>query len=241
MNTTNKFLVGTLVVLELMALGMIVVSAIWIFHTLGGITSSDARASRNIHLFIMPLGALVVSSNGGIAYRMFRKYSAKKVKWVHFGAETIAIVLIALGIWAAVLTHNRRSSEEALPRHHFFSPHSWLGVFTLCIFGLQWIAGALVFLFKITSRDFRETFSAVHGFVGILTVLFAGMTSVMGIQVVTDMISQEEEDKINIEVLYGAILSTMIIVFVAIQLYISINPYFEWDVDDETQSPNPVE
>lgn len=61
-------------------------------------------------------------------------YSHGARKSTHAGLQALAIILIALGLVAVIQSHNLKRPTSI---RNLYSPHSFLGVFTVVLLGLQ--------------------------------------------------------------------------------------------------------
>ncbi|KAK2399678.1 putative transmembrane ascorbate ferrireductase [Trifolium repens] len=64
-----------------------------------------------------------------------------KGKFVHMTLHLIAIVLGIVGLCAVFKFHNMKNIADV------YSLHSWIGISTFCLFGLQWLFGLITFMF----------------------------------------------------------------------------------------------
>lgn len=72
-----------------------------------------------------------------LMYRLCRCMKSIYVKLVHMLFHACAIPCIALGFLAVFDSHNL--SEPPYP--NFYSLHTWLGLITMGMFGLQFVVG----------------------------------------------------------------------------------------------------
>lgn len=68
-----------------------------------------------------------------ITYRVFRKERKLAMKIVHASLLALSFIIAGVGL-KAVWDHKAMDLE---PEPHFFSLHSWLGLTTLILMGLQ--------------------------------------------------------------------------------------------------------
>nr|ABK25459.1 unknown [Picea sitchensis] len=122
----------------------------------------------------MFVGFIFLSSQAILAYKMI---PAKKEvqKTVHLVLQGSAIVLGAIGIYAVFKFHNESKIKN------LYSLHSWLGIATISLFGLQWIAALLAFAFPGASKQRREAIYPWHVFLGVFLYAMAIGTAELGI------------------------------------------------------------
>src|SRR5574337_514553 len=82
-------------------------------------------------------------------------------KLVHLALQFVAFFLSLIGIWAALKFHNDKGIEN------FYSLHSWLGLVSIFLFGIQWSAGFVTFWYPGGSRNSRATLLPWHVFFGV--------------------------------------------------------------------------
>jgi cytochrome b-561 len=104
------------------------------------------------HPLMMTIGLLFCYGNAIILYRTFKQTPKYGVKVLHASFLIISFVFAAIGLAAIVRSKNLGN------RPHFMTYHSWMGLITLCLFGLQWILGFVSFLIPRLSLDFRKAY-----------------------------------------------------------------------------------
>lgn len=148
----------------------------WCIHYNGGLAFHDQNKTKifNVHPVFMFVGFIFLSSQAILAYKMI---PAKKEvqKTVHLALQGSAIVLGAIGIYAVFKFHNENKIKN------LYSLHSWLGIATISLFGLQWIAALLTFAFPGASKQRREAIYPWHVFLGVFLYAMAIGTAELGI------------------------------------------------------------
>ncbi|GAB2299916.1 hypothetical protein Dimus_033963 [Dionaea muscipula] len=96
-------------------------------------------------------------------------------KLVHLVLQFLAFCLAVIGVWAALKFHIDKGIDN------FYSLHSWLGLSSLFLFGIQWVAGFITFVSPGGSRSSRAFFLPWHVFFGVSIYALAIATTTTGI------------------------------------------------------------
>ncbi|CAI8605390.1 unnamed protein product [Vicia faba] len=120
----------------------IILLLVWLLHYREGIDydSEDGFRVFNVHPLMMFLGFIFLVGEGVMAFQTVPKQRPVP-KFVHMTLHLIAIVLGIVGLCAVFKFHNMRNIADV------YSLHSWIGIGTFCLFGLQWLFGFVTFLF----------------------------------------------------------------------------------------------
>ena len=87
-----------------------------------------------------------------LVYRIFLDISKPIVKIIHAVLLALALISASIGLKAVF-----DSTNLATPAgKNLSSLHSWIGMTTVLLFGLQWIFGFVFFLFPQLSADWRK-------------------------------------------------------------------------------------
>ncbi|XP_011626543.1 probable ascorbate-specific transmembrane electron transporter 1 isoform X2 [Amborella trichopoda] len=156
----------TLVAL-LLGVAASVLMLVWNIHFRGGLAfrSANKQLIFNIHPVLMFIGFIFVSGNG----------SKKGQKSIHMLLHLVALVLGITGVYAVFKFH--RESKI----HDMYSLHSWFGMGTICLYGLQFIWGFLFFWFPKVGTSRRSKLVPLHWFIGLILFLMATCTAEMGL------------------------------------------------------------
>lgn len=100
-------------------------------------------------------------------------------KRVHAALHTCAAILVALALLAVFKSHTLKRPAK-IP--DLYSPHSWLGLATLSLGGLQYVLGFAVYLFPGAPLSTRVALGPVHRFLGQATFASGLATMAVGIQ-----------------------------------------------------------
>ncbi|KAK8921982.1 Transmembrane ascorbate ferrireductase 1 [Platanthera zijinensis] len=86
----------------------------------------------------MLIGFIVIGGEAIISYKSL-PLSKEVKKLIHLILHATAIVLGIVGIWADFKFHNDSGITN------LYSLHSWVGIGTISLYGIQWIYGFLTF------------------------------------------------------------------------------------------------
>jgi len=126
---------------------------------------------------LMVLGLVFMYGNGILTYRLLRNERKKKLKLLHAGVMIASFLLAAVGLKAVFDSHNLADPPTA----NLYSLHSWMGLITVLLFGVQWLAGLITFLFPGLASHLRASYMPIHTSFGILIFVLACATSLLGI------------------------------------------------------------
>ncbi|CAL9199110.1 unnamed protein product [Musa hybrid cultivar] len=164
-------------VAHVLALTVFVLVLAWVLHFRGGaarLHSDDPNLIFNVHPLVMCMGFILVIGEAGImAYKTIpaRKETQKSV---HLMLQLVALCLGILGIYAAFKYHSANTMPDML------SLHSWLGMCTICLFGLQWLFGFVNFWFLKASEPTRILLLPLHVSAGLAIFLLTVCTAETG-------------------------------------------------------------
>ncbi|KAI3950046.1 hypothetical protein MKW92_044609 [Papaver armeniacum] len=161
---------------HLLAIAAITLVCVWIFHFEGGVSfKSDATQKIfNLHPFLMVIGFIVMGGEGIMAYKTVPS-SRKVQKLVHLTFLLIALVSGILGVFVVFKFHHEIGLKN------MFTLHSWLGMITICLFGLQWLFAFFSFLYPGAGMPTRARLVPWHAFVGMVIFLLAICTAETGL------------------------------------------------------------
>ncbi|CAL9179695.1 unnamed protein product [Musa hybrid cultivar] len=120
-------------VAHVLAFTVFVLVLAWVLHFRGGaarLHSDDPNLIFNVHPLVMCMGFILVIGEGIMAYKTIPARKETQ-KLVHLMLQLVALCLGILGIYAAFKYHSANTMPDML------SLHSWLGMCTICLFGLQ--------------------------------------------------------------------------------------------------------
>ncbi|KAK7319153.1 hypothetical protein RJT34_03871 [Clitoria ternatea] len=120
---------------------------VWLLHFQGGIEydSDIALHVFNAHPFFMFFGFIFLVGQAILAMGIARG-NRKTPRIIHLTLHLVAIILGIVGINAVFKFHDMVHLEDV------YSLHSWIGIGTFCLFGLQWLFGLAFMLGSSSSR-----------------------------------------------------------------------------------------
>ena len=187
----------------------VVLMGIWTGHHLGGFAwQKNPGLEFNWHPLLMTIGMIYLYGNGNtnkhmvhsalkisivctfsglLMYRMFRNERKRKLKLLHAGIMVAVFFLTVIALKAVFDSHNlkpcAKPSEEGdyCPIPNLYSLHSWMGLITVILFLLQWLAGLITFLFPGLASHLRSSYMPIHVFFGLMIFVSACATALLGI------------------------------------------------------------
>lgn len=132
----------------------------------------------NAHPIFMVAGFICLFSEAAVAYKCgaIMGLSVRTSKKIHLSLQAGAIILGLVG-FAFVYKYKVLSGDS-----HFYSAHSWLGIFSFVLFLGQWIGGFVTFFYPVKDLSVRKGFYPFHTFGGVLLYVLMLTTAAMGAQ-----------------------------------------------------------
>ncbi|KAJ3697653.1 hypothetical protein LUZ61_001358 [Rhynchospora tenuis] len=163
-------------VAHILALIVAILMIVWIVHYEGGanINSQDPNLVFNVHPLVMSLGFILMIGEAIMAYKTFPMEKIGQ-KFMHMMLQLFALVLGIFGVYVAFKYHGMSDSQNMT------TLHSWLGICTICLFGLQWLFGFLLFWFPRAPPMTREMAAPLHVTAGIAIFLMTICTAETGL------------------------------------------------------------
>ncbi|CAL9163686.1 unnamed protein product [Musa hybrid cultivar] len=148
---------------------------VWCVHFRGGLAfeSSNKSLIFNIHPVLMLIGFIIIGSEAIMSYKTL-PWNHEMNKIVHFTLHAIALVLGAVGIYAAFKFHNESGIDN------LYSLHSWVGLGTISLYGIQWILGFVTFFFPGAPPALRGKSLPWHVLFGLFVYILAVATAELG-------------------------------------------------------------
>ncbi|KAL0704148.1 hypothetical protein Bca4012_070573 [Brassica carinata] len=148
----------------------VILMLIWLLHYREGIEYGSDNPLK-VHPFLMYCGFLFLVGQAMMTYKT--AYASHQVqKMVHGGLHLIGLVLGIVGICAAFRFHDKLNLKDMV------SLHSWIGLTTFILLGLQWLLGALTFLAPQSSSGTRTRMMPWH-VVGGRALLYMGIVAAL--------------------------------------------------------------
>ncbi|TKY59781.1 transmembrane ascorbate ferrireductase 3 [Spatholobus suberectus] len=126
---------------HLFGLLALILLLVWLLHYREGIEYDSENALRvfNVHPFMMIFGFIFLVGQAILVYQTVPG-QRQTHKIIHMTLHFIAIILGIIGICAVFKFHDMVNLEDV------YSLHSWIGIGTFCLFGLQWLFGLMFML-----------------------------------------------------------------------------------------------
>ncbi|PRQ40990.1 probable transmembrane ascorbate ferrireductase 3 [Rosa rugosa] len=170
---------------------------VWLLHYRGGLDydSDNAEQVFNVHPFLMFFGFIFFAGEAMMAYKTVKSQHNVQ-KYVHGFFHLVALCSGIFGICAVFRFHDMAGNLEDM-----YSLHSWIGLTTIILFGLQWLFGFATFLFPRASEQSRLQIAPWHmsfGRVLLYMSICAAMSGLMEKSTfLRDKISERELHLIN--------------------------------------------
>lgn len=137
--------------------------------------SADPASQFNWHPLLMTIGMVYLYANSIMIYRSLRNMRKKQLKLFHAGIHTTILLLIIIAQVAVISFHNANNIPN------FYSLHSWIGIITMLIFFMQYIAGLVAFLYPGLSPPLRAAILPLHVYFGLAGFVLAVATCISGL------------------------------------------------------------
>ncbi|XP_059645831.1 probable ascorbate-specific transmembrane electron transporter 1 [Cornus florida] len=161
---------------HLLAIAGTTLVLVWLLHFQGGFAfkSDNKQKIFNLHPLLMVVGYLIPIGEVIMVYKTVPG-TRKVQKIFHLTLHFIALLAGILGIYAVFKFHH----ELGIP--DMYSLHSWLGMSTIGLFGLQWLSAFFFFLWPRAEMPARASLAPWHFFIGAVIFLMAILTAETGL------------------------------------------------------------
>lgn len=160
---------------QVFGLASVVMTGVWMGRYRGGFAWDGSAQEFNLHPLCMVLGLVFLQGDAILVYRVFRNEPKRNVKLLHGIIHLSALIFSIVGIVAVFDFHRAAKIPD------MYSLHSWCGMATLVLFCIQWVLGLMFFLFPVASSWLRAMYLPVHVFCGVLLLLMAILSCLLGI------------------------------------------------------------
>ncbi|PSR88236.1 Transmembrane ascorbate ferrireductase [Actinidia chinensis var. chinensis] len=126
-----------------------------------------------LHPLFMVIGFILISGEAILVHRWLPG-SRNLKKSVHLCLQGVALACGIFGIWT------KFQGQDGIVAN-FFSLHSWMGLFSISLFGAQWLMGFLSFWHRSETRSIRVRILPWHVFLGLYTYGLAVVTAETGL------------------------------------------------------------
>lgn len=172
-----------------------VLMLVWLLHYRGGfdLDSSNPYRIFNIHPFLMFFGFIFFAGQAMMAYKTVIA-DIPVQKTIHMALHVAAMTLGIVGIYATFKYHDRRDLT------HMYSLHSWIGLGTFILYGVQWLVGFATFWVPTTPVSTRVRTLPWHVCFGralLYMAICAAETGLMQIFTILNLVDSHEARLIN--------------------------------------------
>lgn len=160
---------------HVLAAAAAVLVLVWCIHFRGGLAFEAKNKSLifNIHPVLMLIGFVILGGEAIISYKAY-PWTKEVKKLLHLILHAIALILGAIGIYAAFKYHNESGIVN------LYSLHSWIGLGTICLYAIQWIFGFIVFFYPGAAPSIRSRALPWHVVFGLFVYMLALATAELG-------------------------------------------------------------
>eukprot|EP00271_Cylindrocystis_brebissonii_P001666 TRINITY_DN11947_c0_g1_i1.p1 TRINITY_DN11947_c0_g1~~TRINITY_DN11947_c0_g1_i1.p1 ORF type:complete len:255 (+),score=12.69 TRINITY_DN11947_c0_g1_i1:325-1089(+) len=148
----------------------------WTLGPRGGLSLSLAsyQGYYNWHPLLMLVGFIFLFGEAILIYRIIDSPRWLR-KLLHAFFNAVGLTAAIVGVWFVWTYHELASSP------HLTSLHSWLGIFCVTAYGLQWLVGFFMFLLPGRDIDVKRATLPVHALVGVCLFALVLVVACLGI------------------------------------------------------------
>ncbi|XP_042512773.1 probable ascorbate-specific transmembrane electron transporter 1 [Macadamia integrifolia] len=163
------------IVAHVLAIAAAIMVLVWCIHFRGGLAWEATNKSLifNLHPVLMLIGFIILGGEAIISYKAL-PFSKEVKKLIHLTLHAFALILGIIGIYTAFKYHNESSIVN------LYSLHSWIGIVVICLYGIQWIFGFVLFFYPGGSPGLRAESLPWHVLFGLLVYVLALATATLG-------------------------------------------------------------
>jgi len=172
---------------RILAIIFLIVLLVWIFQAEGGLGFDEASVF-GFHALFMALFIVIFTQESVLAFASplisgpFIKSSSLVEKYFHFSCHVLGIICAMLGIVAIVYYKSLSPLPLAFPFYSVYSPHSWLGIALLILWGSQFVAGLYIHVIGNLGRDDKIFIVKIHKYLGKVIYVTGLATCALGLQ-----------------------------------------------------------
>lgn len=158
--------------------GIICIVLVWIWtgQYLGGFAwSSNPVLQFNYHPLFMVIGMVFLYGDAILVYRVLRSSRKTTLKIFHGCLHLLVFIFMVTALKAVFDYHNHSNIPN------LYTLHSWMGITTVVLFGLQYVFGFVSFLYPGLTKTMRITMLPFHVFTGLLIFIMGVGCCITGI------------------------------------------------------------
>lgn len=200
----------------------VVMVALWMGVYHGGFEWAQGKYF-NFHPLFMVLGLVFFYAEAILTYRVFRKSKKIILKIVHASLHALSLIFAAVGLKAVFNSHNLRDP----PAQNLYTLHSWLGLITVILFGIQWLFGFSLFVLPFCSTAHRKMFMPLHVFFGVAIFVLSLASALMGTTENATGALGNRYEKYVPEALLVNFFGLILVAFGMCVVYLVVNPNYK--------------
>lgn len=166
----------------------------------------------------MLIGYIILGSEAIMVYKVLPTWKHDTTKLIHLILHAIALVFGAVGIYCAFKFHNESGIAN------LYSLHSWLGIGTICLYGIQWIFGFVAFFFPRASPSVRKGVLPWHILFGLFVYILALATAELGFLEKLTFLQSSGLDKYGAEAFLVNFTALIVVLFGASVVVAAVSP-----------------
>ncbi|KAG2652656.1 ascorbate-specific transmembrane electron transporter 2 [Panicum virgatum] len=203
-----------------LAVAAAVMVLVWAIHFRGGlaIEATNKNLIFNVHPVLMLIGYIIIGSEAIMVYKVFPTLKHDTAKLVHLILHGIALVLGAVGIYFAFKNHNESGIAN------LYSLHSWLGIGTITLYGIQWIFGFVTFFFPGAAPNLRRSLLPWHILFGLFVYILALANAELGFLEKLTFLESSGLDKYGTEAFLVNFTALVVVLFGASVVVAAVAP-----------------
>lgn len=161
---------------HLLVIAVAILVLVWLLEFREGLAfKSETKAKIfNVHPLLMVIGFILLAGEAIMSYNTIPA-ERKTQKLFHLTLHSIALLAGIVGIYAVFKFHHELNIPD------MYTLHSWLGMSTICLFGLQWLLGFFSFMFPGAQSSTRARLAPWHVFFGMVIFFMAILTALIGL------------------------------------------------------------
>ncbi|KAL6911726.1 hypothetical protein ACP4OV_000531 [Aristida adscensionis] len=193
---------------------------VWCIQFRGGLAfeATNKNLIFNVHPVLMLIGYIILGSEAIMIYKVLPTWNHDATKFIHLILHAIALVLGAVGIYCAFKFHNESGIAN------LYSLHSWLGIGTICLYGIQWIFGFVTFFFPGAAPNVRKGVLPWHILFGLFVYILALATAVLGFLEKLTFLQSSGLDKYGAEAFLVNFTALVVVLFGAAVVVAAVAP-----------------
>jgi len=175
----RRLFLGCFVLVEILGLLAVGLTSHWISAYRNGFPTTDLGIDFNWHPILMTVSLIYLYGHGALIYRLIPPRGddhKQKLKIAHAVVMIVAFCVMVVGLKAAFDSHNYPDP----PKPNMYTLHSWIGLTSAILFGIQFSLGFAAFLFPKFSPAVRAFLLPFHQYFGSAIFIMAVAAACLG-------------------------------------------------------------